>query len=419
MPQHRSSWAKNVVAVCMDGACKASFPLIQAVYPHVQCFICPTHSLDNFLKNVGSSNEKITIKEQGEYNWGEDVFAAPLSQGWEVIKFITNHPKPLARYRDIAESGETWAENGDKPIGGIELLKYGETRYALRVLMAQRLSNVEPVVVQLVGDAVYTSWLSKQKASVKEAGAALQAMVQDADFWTSLRLTVRVLEPCLKVLRLSDGKKGVTLGKLYHLLIDLDNLYGNPIAELPERVRKKMHKLFMGRWEYFDTPVFAAAYVSHSEFLQVNHSVADEAKFKKVLQAMATEEHSYNAMNVEWSKLKTSLSIDEHGMCDDEAFSDAAKCLQPFEWVRTYLIYWPHLQWALMRLSSLQCSASACEHSWSIEGWIHSKKRNRLGQKNVERLVRAHTNLILEAVLEDWEAQVLPWDIELLIEEPC
>ena len=53
-----------------------------------------------------------------------------------------------------------------------------------------------------------------------------------------------------------------------------------------------------------------------------------------------------------------------------------------------------------------------------MEGWIHSKKRNRLGQKNAERLVRAHTNLILEAVLQDWEGHVLPWDIELIIEEP-
>jgi hypothetical protein len=26
------------------------------------------------------------------------------------------------------------------------------------------------------------------------------------------------------------------------------------------------------------------------------------------------------------------------------------------------------------------CSASACEHCWSIEGWIHSKRRNRLHQ---------------------------------------
>eukprot|EP00962_Isochrysis_galbana_P007893 scaffold2146_cov145-Isochrysis_galbana.AAC.6 len=27
-----------------------------------------------------------------------------------------------------------------------------------------------------------------------------------------------------------------------------------------------------------------------------------------------------------------------------------------------------------------------------VEGWIHSKKSNRLGQKTVEQLVRSHTN---------------------------
>ena len=108
----------------------------------------------------------------------------------------------------------------------------------------------------------------------------------------------------------------------------------------------------------------------------------------------------------------------DYGLNDDEAFSAEQQKLQPFEWVRAHLYPWADLQWALMRLASLACSASACEHSWSIEGWIHSKKRNRLGQKNVERLVRAHTNLILEAVLEDWEANVLPWEVEMVVEEP-
>ena len=40
---------ENVIAVCMDGACAASFPLIEKEFGHVHCFICPTHSLDNFL----------------------------------------------------------------------------------------------------------------------------------------------------------------------------------------------------------------------------------------------------------------------------------------------------------------------------------------------------------------------------------
>ena len=46
-------------------------------------------------------------------------------------------------------------------------------------------------------------------------------------------------------------------------------------------------------------------------------------------------------------------------------------------------------------------SVSVCEHSWSIEGWIHSQRRNRLDQKLVEKLVRAHTNLVLRESLDD------------------
>ena len=53
-----------------------------------------------------------------------------------------------------------------------------------------------------------------------------------------------------------------------------------------------------------------------------------------------------------------------------------------------------------------------------MEGWFHSKKRNKLGQKTVERLVRAHTNLLLESSLEEWSASVLPWELEMVPEDP-
>ncbi len=66
----------------------------------------------------------------------------------------------------------------------------------------------------------------------------------------------------------------------------------------------------------------------------------------------------------------------------------------------------------------LPCFASTYEHSLSIEDWIHSKRRNRLGQVLVERLVHAHTNLKLEHRLELYEAGQLPWDIEMVSEEP-
>ncbi len=66
----------------------------------------------------------------------------------------------------------------------------------------------------------------------------------------------------------------------------------------------------------------------------------------------------------------------------------------------------------------LPCSALACEHNWSIEDWIHSKRRNRLGQDLVECLVHTHTNLKLEHRLEIYEAGQVPWDIEMVTEEP-
>ena len=64
------------------------------------------------------------------------------------------------------------------------------------------------------------------------------------------------------------------------------------------------------------------------------------------------------------------------------------------------------------------CSASACEHCWSIEGWIHSKRRNKLHQTLVEKLVRTHTNLVMRESLDDTLDHLLPWDIELIIDDP-
>jgi len=91
-----------------------------------------------------------------------------------------------------------------------------------------------------------------------------------------------------------------------------------------------------------------------------------------------------------------------------------------YQWAKVYMAAWPSLRVAAMRLLSLSCSASACEHSWSIEGWIHSKKRNRMGQATVEHLVRCHTNILLESNLEDESNKVpaLPWEEEMEVHEP-
>ena len=55
-------------------------------------------------------------------------------------------------------------------------------------------------------------------------------------------------------------------------------------------------------------------------------------------------------------------------------------------------------------------------HSWSIQGWLTNKRRNRLGETGLDRLMRFHANRILLESLEavyfaDGELVVCPWDL--------
>jgi hypothetical protein len=193
------------------------------------------------------------------------------------------------------------------------------------------------------------------------------------------------------------------------------------VEGLDDTIRQKMSDLFLARWTYFHTPVFTAAYFLDPEFIRGSGSPDEEREFREALKTMCLADHcphQFCEMNAEWAALQTAIAVETHGMNDLEGFSPASQKMPAFEWARSFLFYWPAIQYAAFRLPALACSASACEHSWSIEGWIHSKKRNRLGQAFVECLVRTHTNLLLEASIDLWRSQTLPWEIDMVIQEP-
>jgi hypothetical protein len=62
----------------------------------------------------------------------------------------------------------------------------------------------------------------------------------DDDFWTQLDVSVSVLEPALKALRYSDGMKGGSMGLLFSLLLQLQDLYKEPIEGLDDHIRLKV-----------------------------------------------------------------------------------------------------------------------------------------------------------------------------------
>jgi hypothetical protein len=110
------------------------------------------------------------------------------------------------------------------------------------------------------------------------------------------------------------------------------------------------------------------------------------------------------------------------------AFTPEMMKLAQATWIETFvegvtdkstgLPIFKEIVWFAYKVSGVMYSASVCEHCWSIEGWIHSKRRNKIHQKLVEKLVRAHTNLVMRESLDDDHHLLLPWDIEFVIDEP-
>ena len=71
------------------------------------------------------------------------------------------------------------------PTGATYLPDLYRLPYPVEVLAPTTLRNVRQAVEGLVADAAYKNWLARQKATVKEAGAAVKELVQSDDFWDS------------------------------------------------------------------------------------------------------------------------------------------------------------------------------------------------------------------------------------------
>lgn len=202
----------------MDGACKASFPIITETLPHLFTYICPTHSLDNFMKNICGDKPLVRIKGvEGEFVWDESLFSEALEKVWEVVKFICNHQKALARFRDLGAE----VPRESRPKGGLELLRCSETRFASKVLMADRYVNCHPVLERLMIDDAYNAWLTKQTREIREKGAEVKRIIRCEDTWDAIKLCIRTLlpVPVVRVLRMTDAKLGATLGKVYAYML--------------------------------------------------------------------------------------------------------------------------------------------------------------------------------------------------------
>jgi len=109
--------------------------------------------------------------------------------------------------------------------------------------------------------------VSDRNTLLGEAAASTKRNLMSAQPPTDIRSAQPPTgQPALVTLRYCDGMKGDTLPLVYNLLLELDTTYSKPMKGLDEKIRKKLHNVFMSRWSAFHAPVHSAAFAMDRQF---------------------------------------------------------------------------------------------------------------------------------------------------------
>lgn len=237
-----------------------------------------------------------------------------------------------------------------------------------------------------------------------------------------------VMEPVMRLLRLLDAKRGVTVGNVYGYCLEVDAVLTpstdpakpDPLRSLPDWARTRLKEIFLARWDYFHDAVHTAGYILNPEYTRRPFTSTEIKELYAVFERLETGSHPASAMVTDFTRYKQALQAgnanrDANWFNERMAFSPSARTLMPYQWASAWLVDYPHLQYVAMRVGLIPPSASACETSWSLEGWFHNPRRNRMTQKTVERMMRLQSHLTLRDA-PDQEA--VEWGLGVVLEGP-
>jgi hypothetical protein len=121
--------------------------------------VCPTHVIDNFLKNVGTSEESIKMQANlmgdaaaSEIEWNESFFCDCFDKVAKMITFVSRKQKPFVRFQILIHE---LMKKGKKLRFGTVILKSVETRFVSRHGMTERVMLHKKVYKALTKDELF------------------------------------------------------------------------------------------------------------------------------------------------------------------------------------------------------------------------------------------------------------------------
>ena len=186
---------KHLVTFVMDGACRTSFPLIEAAFkddkdlPNVVCQWCSCHSFNLLLKALADINGIDQVIEESK----------------ELITFVRSHDKPRSMLRERSPRKQ--------------LVKWVDTRFGTIFLCLQRLHDVRNSLRAMVSEEGWSTYASSLKdKAVKTAAQKFVNYALDPTFWNRIKKVLDLVEPIFAALRICDSD-APTVGVVYELFL--------------------------------------------------------------------------------------------------------------------------------------------------------------------------------------------------------
>ncbi|KAK3024556.1 hypothetical protein RJ639_043496 [Escallonia herrerae] len=222
-------------------------------------------------------------------------------------------------------------------------------------------------------------WLNYKLAKSVVGKEVAKLVLEDREFWLKCQHVVKLSEPLVRVLRLTDGDKKPSMGYLYEAI---DKAKETIKSNLKNRLSFYMPVLRVidARWDkQLSSPL-------HSAGCFLNPRIFFKPSFKKQKEvtrgllstttALVPDDYMQDLISSQLEEYKQATS--DFGM--PIAVRQHEK-LNMVAWWEKFGNNCPNLQKFAIRVLSQCTSATRCERNWSVFEFIHSKKRNRLEHK--------------------------------------
>lgn len=346
------------------GVPKSTREDLEAKYPSLFVLLCAAHSLDLLLEDFYKKNQ-----------WAKNAVDALR----EVVKFIRNHHRPLALFRNKSH---------------LELLKPGDTRFGSNFVMLERLLQVHDILDELMGSREWKAWVKRQKKRAKkEQAAEIKATIRNVVVWKDAKALVKASKPFVIAMKLAGGDVP-SMGKIYKRMSDaIDKLKKLENSDLSQDRRDAMVQQAEDRWVYMDHDLHRVGYA-----LDPEHQLHDWNSDPDITDSLERVFDRYYGDDID-SIAAADRQLEEYrtrqGRFGRSACVTNMKMMSGWRWRAKYGGNTPELQRMAMDVLSLVSGACSCERSWSAFDFIHTKKRNKLSASKCEELVYVFSNLRL------------------------